>query len=159
MAATGELVQLLAKALRRARMGANDRGALSRLRGAGESFLDDPRPGYVRSDVYPERFNNVGASEPTHYARHSGVSENSNNDAWEDLIYPASGGRPISDDDAVFFMGDDNMLRVRMGSPRERAASRWSVDNPVAKSLLIGGAGLGGGALTLREALRNQWSA
>jgi len=169
MAATGELVELLAKALRRARMGANDRGVMGRLRGAGETFVDEPSPGFARTDIYPERLNDVSSSNPVRrdpsWARendHLRANWNLTPEAQENFASqsPLERARFFSEHGAPEELTPYELATLRSHDPKEVARMMWGVDDPVARMALIG-AGIGGGGLSLREVLRdrNQWSA
>lgn len=57
-----------------------------------------------------------------------------------------------------FHIGAEREHQLTQRGPHKAAAERWGVSDPVARMALLG-AGLGGGGLSLREVLRNQWSA
>ena len=66
MAATGELVELLAKALRRARMGANDVGVGRRISAAGDEVLSNPSPAETLSDWWNDGTYRAGNQKGLH---------------------------------------------------------------------------------------------
>ena len=154
MAATGELVELLAKALRRARMGANDVGVGRRISAAGDEALSNPSPAETLSDWWNDgTYRAPDWAHPDDWALARTKSADGGFERPANPL-PIHGGEietPLTDYERA-------MIRQEMGGSTGLARSRWGVDDPIAKSLLIGGIGLGGG-LTLREALRNQWSA
>ena len=176
MAATGELVELLAKALRAAQRGANDRGIVSRARSGGGvlSRHNQYAPDIQERMDYPERLwlqrNEIGASRNQGY----GFSRetNWNLDPEEQMTFDAlsageiesivnqakSRGVPDEEIMSIFSPYQQAMLGRHKGPALDAARTRWGVDDPVARMALIGAGGVGGG-LTLREALRNQWSA
>lgn len=124
---------------------ANDVGVRRRLGGASES----PPLKYAGAswEATPENIN----------AGYGGLSRaeraNSNNDAWEDMIAPASGGRPIADDDLVFGYDDYRGLTVNRLPPEDIARNRWRLDpnDPVVsatpfRDTFDGSVGMSGGA-------------
>ena len=156
MAATGELVELLAKALRRARMSANDVGATSRVRGALDPSISNPSPKETLSDWWNDgTYRAPDWAHPDDWALARTKSADGGFERPANPL-PIHGGEietPLTDYERA-------MMRQEMGGSTELARSRWNVDDPIVRAMIFGGAGLGGGgALTLREALRNQWSA
>jgi hypothetical protein len=154
MAATGELVELLAKALRRARMSANDVGATSRVRGALDPSISNPSPKETLSDWWNDgTYRAPDWAHPDDWALARTKSADGGFERPANPL-PIHGGQietPLTDYERA-------MMRQEMGGSTELARSRWGVDDPVARMALLG-AGLGGGGLSLREVLRDQWSA
>lgn len=173
MAATGELVELLAKALRAAQRGANDRGIMSRARSGGGvlSRHNEFAPDIAERMHHPDRLwlqpNEMGVSRdrggwgigsPANPTGHIPPEYQADLDALSPLEraqwYRENG---MADE---FAPSAYERTMMRKQNPQEAARSMWGVDDPVARMALIG-AGVGGGGLSLREVLRdrNQWSA
>lgn len=150
--------------LRRARLSANDRGLFGRIRGAGESFVDQPPMGGVRLDIYPERLWQRG--NPTGASRTSFVNAEGSGNNWNlspeeqfylDSMSPLDRARALTAaDEADGLSAYERRLLAQSGgldtppSAKTRASVQWGVDNPVLPGgrapaiALAAGAGVGG---------------
>lgn len=99
----------------RARTAANDMGVLERIL-AARTRRDPARHGARPLDV--DRFGFLRAQHP---------ASNSNMSGWEEIISPASRGRPFSDDDVLFGVNNADELVVMRPPPQDLAARRWGL--------------------------------
>jgi hypothetical protein len=115
----------------RARTAANDMGVLERILAARQptrasSPLGLPPVrrfnGNVSSRFAPDEFGVRG-----HPSAPFGQQANNNMSGWEEMISPASRGRPFSDDDVLFGMNSADELQVMRPAASDLAARRWGL--------------------------------